>query len=276
MDSTFTDQVAKLDVRSLMARVLRVARAETYDVRLPMKNWPSAEARPDGHLLQIEIVLQRAEDVPANMPRAGDMLLKFTLPDGQQREQMIFLVGVPATKASWRWKAICPFSGEHVQMLYFKCSLEQFVSRKVAGLKYRPTLSRAGYRHLDRRQLYLRELGAVNPDPFIPKQIWMTQERYEELLRLVMKEDIRWMSKALGIPAMDFYDEYEEVDVSARPELLPLDYPQSRSMSFQDKQGTVQIKAKFKQKYGLPDGAITDAVARACWLVFSKGIAAAN
>jgi hypothetical protein len=255
MPATYVDQVQKLDIQSLMAKALKGAPADKYAFTIPMETWPPVEGQPDGHLLGIEIVLQRPQAVPANMPRAGDVLLKFTLPDAGKRQQILLLEGVPATRSSWRWKTICPYSYEHVQALYFDHSLQQFVSRKVAGLKYRAKLPEQGYRPLDRMRLHLRELEAKNFDPYIPKPLWMTEDRYQFLLQELNKEYIRSASALLGIPVMEFYDEYVEPDVNAMPERLPCRDPQSLAIFYCDRDGKLQIKAKYERKYGLPEGA---------------------
>ncbi len=258
MPPTYVDQVQKLDIQRLMAKALKVARADKYAFAIPMGTWPPVRGLPDGHLLQIEIVLQRPEDVPANMPRAGDVLLKFTLPDGGKRQQILLLEGVPATRSSWRWKTICPYSGEHVQALYFEPFRQQFVSRKVAGLKYRAKLSKERYRPLDRMRLLLSELEAKNFDPYIPKPLWMTEDRYEFFAARAQQGIHPARECSAAIPVMEFYDEYVEPDVNALPEPLPLKDPQALSMYYRDTEGNLQIKAKFERKYGLPEGALPD------------------
>jgi hypothetical protein len=260
MPPIYVDQVQKLDIQSLMAKALKGAPADKYAFTTPMETWPPVEGQPDGHLLGIEIVLQRPENVPANMPRAGDVLLKFTLPDGGKRQQILLLEGVPATRSSWRWKTICPYSHEHVQALYFEHSLQQFVSRKVAGLKYRAKLSEQGYRPLVRMRLYLSELEARNFDPYIPKPFWMTEHRYQFLLRKLNETYIRFASALLDTPVLEFYDQYVEPDVNALPEQLPCRDPQSLAIFYFDSAGKLQIKAKFERKYGLPEGAAPDSL----------------
>ena len=130
MDPSYVDQVQQLDIPKLMAQLLKSARTDHYLCVMAMENWPPVEGRPDGNLLAIEIMLERAAIAPAAAPLAGNLLLKFTLPDAQQREQMLWLEGRPAGKSSWRWKARCPFNGQQVQALYFMHALQQFVSRQ--------------------------------------------------------------------------------------------------------------------------------------------------
>jgi hypothetical protein len=255
MEAVYVDQVEKLDIKALMAKVLKVGRSDNYCVTVTMNNWPQIEGQEHSNQLTIDIVLERPADCLANAPLSGEMLLKYILPDGGKREQMLLLRGVPATKRSWRWRTTCPYSGEHVQTLYFHPSTQQFVSRKVAGLKHRPKLSKVYYRHLDRMLLIMKELGINHPGPWISKPLWMTQARFELLTRELVKADIRRTSAMLGIEALDFPDEDEEVEVEAELEPLPVNDPQSLSMYYRDQHGTMQMKAKYKQKYGLPEGA---------------------
>jgi hypothetical protein len=271
MPATYVDQVQKLDIQSLMAKALRGARADKHAFAIPMGTWPPVRGLPDGHLLQIEIVLQRSPQGGADAPLVGDMLLKFNLHDGQKREQIVLLEGVPATKSSWRWKTICPYSHEHVQALYFEHSLQQFVSRKAAGLKYRAKLSEKGYRPLDRMRLYLRELEAKNFDPYIPKPFWMTEDRYEFLLRKLNEAYIRFASALLDTPVIELYDEYVEPDVNAMPERLPCRDPQSLAMFYLNNDRTLQIKAKYERKYGLPEGAVPDSATHVWFAVPKPG-----
>ena len=138
MPPTYVDQVQKLDIQSLMAKALKGARADKYAFTIPMETWPPVRGLPDGNLLADRDRACNDRKMSRPICRAlGDMLLKFTLPDGGKRQQILLLEGVPATRSSWRWKTICPCSGEHVQALYFEPFRQQFVSRKVAGLKYR-------------------------------------------------------------------------------------------------------------------------------------------
>jgi hypothetical protein len=60
----------------------------------------------------------------------------------------------------------------------------------------------------------------------------------------------------LGLAAPDFGDADEAFAWGeADPQPLPVNDPTSMSMYFRDKEGTLQMKAKYKQKYGLPEGA---------------------
>ncbi len=253
MEIVYVDQVQKLDIKSLMATALKAGHTDNYRLTVTMNNWP--QSQENGNRLTIDIVLNRPPG-SATAPLWGHMLLKFVLPDGGEREQMLLLWGTPATRRSWRWRATCPYRREHVQTLYFSPSAQQFVSRKAAGLKYRPKLSKVGYRHLDRMLLYMKELGMTHRDDWRPKPEWMTQARFDFLNREIVKKDIRRMGAMLGVSVIDFVDDEEqEIDLQAELQSLPVNDPQSLSMYYRDKHGTIQIKAKYKQKYGLPDGA---------------------
>jgi hypothetical protein len=255
MEIVYFDQVQKLDIKVLMARVLKAGRTDNYRVTLTMNNWPQIEGRDNSNQLMIDITLNRSVEGSAGAPRGGQMLLKFVLPDGGEREQMLQLWGTPATRRSWRWRTTCPYNGERVQTLYFSPAAQQFVSGKAAGLKYRPSLPNAGYRHLDRMLLYMNELGMKHRDDWRPKPEWMTQARSDFLIRELAKEDIRRLSTMLGIGVMDFHDEEHPTELASPLEPLPVNEPQSLAMYYVDRRGTIQIKARYKQKYGLPKGA---------------------
>jgi len=254
MQPIYVDQVQQLDIQSLMTGALREARSDKYALTVEMENWPQIKGQPDSNRLIIEVQLNRPTNVPATVSISGHMVLKFTMPDGRKREQWFQIEGVPSGKGSWRWKVAWP-CGERARTLYFKRTIEQFDSRKGAGLKYRRKLAKEGYRPLHRIRLYLRELEAEKFDPYIPKPLWMTEHRYEFLLRELNKEYIRSASALLGITLMEFYDEDVEPDLDAIPERLPLKDPQALAMYYRDKDGKLQIKAKYERKYGLPEGA---------------------
>jgi hypothetical protein len=261
----YVDQVQKLDIQSLMTKALKDAGATRYSLTVRMDDWPQIEGQPDSNLLIIEVQLDGSTNVPATVSVSGQMLLKFTTPDGQDLGQWLRIVGEPATKASRRWRVVWP-DGERVGTLYFKRSAHQFDSRKGAGLKYRRKLSN---RPRNRLQHHLRELGAAGPNGFIPKPLWMTEAKYEYHLYGVNKARIRLLSKALNVLPPDFYDEYEEVDLKTKIERLPVKDPQHLSMYCRDKGGTIQIKAKYIRKYGLPKGTAPDSPTH-LWFVFPK------
>jgi hypothetical protein len=53
-------------------------------------------------------------------------------------------------------------------------------------------------------RLYLRELEVRNFDPYIPKPFWMTEDRYQFLLRKLNETYIRFASALLDTPVMEF------------------------------------------------------------------------
>jgi len=267
----YVDQVQKLDVQKLMTSALKDAGATQYSLTVRMDDWPQIRGHADSNLLAIEIDLDRPISVPATEAIFGQMLLKFTTPDGRDSGQWLRIMGEPTTKASWRWRVAWP-DGERVRTLYFQPSAVQFDSRKGAGLKYRRKLSN---RPRNRLQYHLRELGAAGPNGFIPKPPWMTEAKYEYHLYGINKARIRLLSKALNMLPPDFYDEYEEVDLKTKIEQLPVKDPQHLSMYRRDTDGKMQIKAKYIRKYGLPKGAAPDS-AKPIWFAVRNGKTAAT
>jgi hypothetical protein len=267
----YVDQSQKLDVQSLITAALKEPGVTQYSDTVRMDDWPQIRGQSDSNLLAIEIELDRPVAVPATGAIFGQMLLKFTTPDGQDLGQWLRIVGEPATKASRRWRVVWP-DGERVRTLYFQSTVGQFNSRKAAGLKYRRKLSN---RPRNRLQHHLSELGAAGPNGFIPKPLWMTEAKYEYHLYGINKARIRLLSKAINIPPPDFYDEYEEVDLKTKLERVPLKDPQHLSMYCRDTDGNLQIKAKYIRKYGLPKGAAPDSP-RQIWFAVRNGKTAAR
>ena len=259
----YVDQVQKLDIQSLMTRALKDAGTTRYSLTMRMDDWPQIKGQPDSNLLSVDIELDQATST--TLAISGRMFLNFTTPDGQDLGQWLRIVGEPATKASRRWRVVWP-DGERVRTLYFQPSVNQFSSRKGAGLKYRRKLSN---RPRNRLQHHLRELGAACAYGFIPKPLWMTEAKYEHHLYGINKAQIRLLSKALKVPPPDFYDEYEEVDLKTKIERVPLKDPQQRSMYCRDKKGAVQIKAKYLRKYGLPNDGAPDSATH-LWFAVPK------
>ena len=70
----------------------------------------------------------------------------------------------------------------------------------------------------------LQELGAKNPDPFIPKPPWMTQARYDQLILELDKSHTRATAPLLDL-RVEFPDEYQEPDPNAKLERLPAKEP---------------------------------------------------
>jgi hypothetical protein len=257
MDLIYADQAQKIDIRLLMAKVLKTGRARDYVVTYDLNMWPPIPGLKPGERgdqLSALITLDRPADGPVTEPLLGQMLMRFFLADGRQTEQMLLLTGLPATARSWRWRTTCPYSRKPVQVVYFSPSAEQFVSRKVAGVKARPAQrSKVARRHLDRMCAIMRELEVEDMPPGILKPLWMTEARFEQLRRELVREYVRYVSPTFGLEVPDFGDPEEDVDWGeAGPEPLPVNDPTSTSMYFRDKDGTLQMKAKFKNRYGLP------------------------
>jgi hypothetical protein len=240
-----------------MAKVLKAGRTQDYSVVYDLKKWPPIPGLKPGQRgdqLCAEITLERPAEGAATEPVCGEMLMRFFLADGRQVEQMLLLTGLPATPRSWRWRTSCPYSRELVQVVYFSPSAEQFVSRKVAGVKSRPAQwSKVQRRHLDRMRAIMEELEVDHLAPGIPKPLWMTEVRFEQLTQELDREYVRCASRLLGLEVPDFGDADEAFEWGeAEPESLPVNDPTSVSMYFRDKDGTLQMKAKFKNRYGLP------------------------
>lgn len=254
MAQIYADQAQKIDIHLLMAKVLKAGRSKDYSVVYDLKMWPPIRGLKNGERgdqLVATITLDRPADGPATELRSGEILMRFFLADGRKVEQMLLLTGLPATARSWRWRTTCPYSRELVQVVYFSPSAEQFVSCKVAGVKSRPAKwSKVHRRHLDRMRAIMEELEVDHLAPGIPKPLWMTEARFEKLSRELVREDIRRMSAMLGVDALDFGDPDEDFEWGeADPEPLPVNDPNSVSMYFRDKEGTLQMKAKFKNRY---------------------------
>jgi hypothetical protein len=257
MAQLYSDQAQRIDIHLLMAKVLKAGRSKDYSVVYDLKMWPPIPGLKPGQRgdqLSALITLERPAEGPATEPLSGEMLMRFFLADGRQIEQMLLLTGLPATARSWRWRTSCPYSRELVQVVYFSPSAEQFVSCKVAGVKSRPAQwSKVQRRHLDEMQAIRKELEVGNMPPGILKPLWMTEVRFDQLTQELDREYIRCASRLLGLEAPDFGDADEAFEWGeADPEPLPVNDPTSGSMYFRDKEGTLQIKAKFKTRYGLP------------------------
>jgi hypothetical protein len=257
MAQLYSDQAQRIDIHLLMAKVLKAGRSKDYSVVYDLKMWPPIPGLKPGQRgdqLCALITLERPAEGPATEPLSGEMLMRFFLADGRQIEQMLLLTGLPATARSWRWRTSCPYSRELVQVVYFSPSAEQFVSRKVAGVKSRPAQwSKVQRRHLDRMRAIMEELEVDHLAPGIPKPLWMTEVRFEQLTQELDREYVRCASRLLGLEVPDFGDPDEAFEWGeAEPESLPVNDPTSVSMYFRDKDGTLQMKAKFKNRYGLP------------------------
>jgi hypothetical protein len=210
MAQLYSDQTQKIDIHRLMAQVLKAGRTRDYSVTYDLKIWPQIPGLKPGQRgdqLSALITLERPAEGPATEPVCGEMLMRFFLADGRQVEQMLLLTGLPATARGWRWRTTCPYNRELVQVVYFSPSAEQFVSRKVAGVKSRPAQwSKVQRRHLDRMRAIMEELEVDHLAPGIPKPLWMTEVRFEQLTQELDREYVRCTSRLMGLEVPDFGD----------------------------------------------------------------------
>src|SRR2546430_4820789 len=128
MDHIYADQAQKIDLRRLMAKVLKTGRARDYLVTYDLNKWPpipGLQPGERGDQLSALITLDRPADGPGTEPLAGQMRMRFFLADGRKVEQLLLLTGLPATARSWRWRTTCPYSGKLVQVVYFSPTAEQ-------------------------------------------------------------------------------------------------------------------------------------------------------
>ena len=124
MDLIYADQAQKIDIRLLMAKVLKTGRARDYVVTYDLKKWPpipGLKVGERGDQLSALITLDRPADGPVTEPLLGQMLMRFFLADGRRTEQMLLLTGLPATARSWRWRTTCPYSRKLVPARNSSC-----------------------------------------------------------------------------------------------------------------------------------------------------------
>src|SRR6266404_7875543 len=103
MDLIYADQAQKIDIRLLMAKVLKTGRARDYLVTYDLNMWPpisGLKVGERGDQLSALITLDRPADGPVTEPLLGQMLMRFFLADGRRTEQMLLLTGLPATARS--------------------------------------------------------------------------------------------------------------------------------------------------------------------------------
>jgi hypothetical protein len=163
---------------------------------------------------------------------------------------MLCLLATPTRNGRLSWTAFCPESYRRVRTLYFSLSAQQFVSRQVAGLKYRRK-RRKIRNHRLRMFAIMRELEATHSGPWIPRPIWMAEAHYEALMKELVEMDIRRLSAALGRPEPKFGGE-----PLAYADLKPkrAHYPPT-TVLFCVKKGVRQLKARYRHRYGLPAAA---------------------
>jgi hypothetical protein len=244
MPATYVDQVQKLNIRSMMAAALKAGPREQYTVCQDASGWHSVAAARPGNEIIARITLNRPPAKGASPPWGALVTLSVVGPDGRCREQALWLLATPTRFGRWRWTARCPYSQQPAQTLYFAMDAEQFVSRQVAGLKYRRKLRKV--RNCRARMFaIMRELEATHRGPAIPKPVWMAEALYQDLMQELVEMDIRWMSAALKRDEPFDY-------ANATPERV--NYPPS-TVLFYAKKGVRQLKAKYRKRYGLPAAA---------------------
>jgi len=268
MTKIYVDEACRLNIRSLVSAALK---ADCRDGQLLTRKVPlwverdrSWAERPDNHLTA-RVTLNQSIDCTPTEPISGQVLLGFVQADGRKSEQMLSLTGVPIGKRQRRWLAECPLTGKLVQTLYLTPVAQQFMSREAAGLTYRPYSRAKVGRHIDRIEAIKRKLCTdLVPGVGIFKPPWMTDARYNELTQEMVREDVRRMCAMTGRGEPDFGDMDASAEVMDAPgesnespdsEPMQVNDPQSMSMYYRDKAGTLQMRAKYKKKYGLPGGA---------------------
>jgi hypothetical protein len=249
MPATFVDQVQKLDVRSLMAAALKARPSHHYTVYRDGVGWHPADrsALPPAPELLASIALDRPPVKGDPPPSSAQVILRVLAPDGRHYEQMLWLKATPTRNGRLNWTTFCPYSRRAVRTLYFSMVAQQFVSRQVAGLKYRRK-RRKIRNHRLRLFAIMRELESDHRGPCIPKPIWMAEPHYEALMQELVETDIRRMHKALGRPEPNFGGEpleYAEI----KPQRVH--YPPA-TVIFYVKNGVRQLKARYRQRFGLP------------------------
>jgi hypothetical protein len=268
MTNIYVDEACKLNIRSLVSAALKADGEEgelfTRTTPLWVERDRSWAERPDNHLTA-KVTLKPPTDSAPTEPISGEALLTFVQADGRKCEQMLSLTGVPIGRRQRRWRARCPLTGKLVQTLYLSPVGQQFMSREAAELTYRPYSRAKVGRHIDRIEAIKRELCTdLVPGVGIFKPPWMTDARYNELTQELVREDVRRMCAMTGRGEPDFgdmdvsaevMDPAGEWNASSNPEPMQVNDPQSMSMYYRDKAGTLQMRANYKKKYGLPDGA---------------------
>jgi hypothetical protein len=200
--------------------------------------------------LVARIQLDRPPAKGAPRPSRGQAIVTLVQPDGRSREQALWmLAGLTKTRRS-RWTALCPYSRQPAQTLYFDMSAEQFVSRQVAGLKYRRRL-RTVRNYRSRMLAIMRELEATHSGPAISKPIWMAEVLYQHLMQELPEMDIRRLCAGLKRPKPSFCGEPFDY-ANAKPERV--NYPPSTVLFYVEK-GTRKLKARYRKRYGLPAAA---------------------
>jgi len=253
MPATYVDQVQKLDIRSMMGAASKADPSDHYTVGWDVSGWRAlarSQAAPPTDKIVACIQLNRAPDKSATLPWCGQVTLNVVQPDGRSCEQTLWLSAARSRARRWQWTTICPFSGQSVATLYFDMTAQQFVSRQTAGLKYRRKPGKVrNYRA--RMFAIMRELEATQRGPWIPKPFWMTEALYNELMQELVEVDVRRLCAALKLPRPDFFDPPFDY-TNPKPERI--NHPTTRLLFYRNESGVLQMKAKYKKRYGLPAG----------------------
>jgi hypothetical protein len=252
MPATYVDQVQKLEIRSMMAAAFKASPSDHYVVYQDGSGWhPAADHRavPSGPGPVAEIYLDRAPAKGGLRPSRAQVFLKLLQPDGFKCEQALSLIAVPTRKRRLRWATFCPFSRQPAQTLYLSLDARQFVSRQVAGLKYRRPVRKVRNYHA-RRLAIMRELETDHAGRHIPRPDWMAEPLYQKLMQELVEMDCRTMAKALKWPQPDYWDEFDYADV--KPERV--NYPPG-TVVFYNRNGVTKLKARYRKRYGLPAAA---------------------
>jgi hypothetical protein len=259
---TYVDQAFKVAIQPIVAKALRSGRTqgELISYRGPMwieVNRPALQEPTN--ILSARVYI--AGDCPVDQVQSGRMLLGFFQADGRQGEQMLLLNGAPAGNGRRRWQAKCPCSHAIVSTFYLAPHAQQFMSRQAADLKYRPyRRSKAGH-NIDRMRAIMRKLGVDYYGAGIFKPWGMSEAQFEQLTKELDRANGRRLHMIMGLEEPDVGD-LDAVDGGdqmpkwrATPfRTVALNDPESASMYFRDKAGTLRIKKSYTKKYGLPDG----------------------
>jgi hypothetical protein len=249
MPATYVDQVQKLNIPSMMAAALKATPSDHYALYQDEAGWHSAAASdlwPSAHQLVARIELDRAPVKGGARPSFGPVVLTIIQPDGHNRGQALWLIAARTRNGRTRWSTMCPSSNRPAETLFFSVDMEQFVSRQVAGLKYRRTVRKVrNYRA--RLFAIMRELETDHAGRHIPRPIWMAEPLYQKLLQELVEMDCRTMAKALKWPQPDYWDEFDYAD--AKPERV--NYPPG-TVLFYTRNGVTKLKARYRKRYGLP------------------------
>src|SRR6266478_5873449 len=117
MPATYVDQVQKLDIRSMMSAALKAYPSDHYTVCWDVSGWcalgRSQVAQPSDKMVAC-IQLNRTPDKGATLPWCGQVTVSVVQPDGRSCEQTLWLSAARSRARRWRWRTVCPYSGQSV------------------------------------------------------------------------------------------------------------------------------------------------------------------